>query len=203
MQPILEKRERSLGVKLSIKGERCASPKCALIRKPHRPGMHGKRPMKKGEFGMQLQEKQKIRYTYGLNDRQLSAVFERATKKNEPTPQAVLKELESRLDSVIYRLSFAVSRSAARKLVSHGHFLVNGRRITIPSFRVKPKDIIKIRPESKDIGQFKNIGEKIKTVEPPVWLKLDKDKFEITVLDIPKDIDVPFDVSQVVDYYLR
>jgi len=203
MQRILEKRERSLGFKLGIKGDRCISPKCALTRKPHRPGMHGKNPLKKSEFGVQLQEKQKIRLTYGLNDRQLEAVFQRATKKSEPTPVAVFKELESRLDSVVYRLGFAASRSISRKLAGHGHFTVNNRRITIPSYKVKPKDIIKIRPESKDIPQFRDISAKLKNVEVPTWLSLDKEKLEASVLSAPKDINSPFDISLVVDYYLR
>lgn len=192
-----------MGVKLGIKGDRCLSPKCALIRKPHRPGQHGKNPSKKGEFGLQLQEKQRIRFTYGLTDKQLEAVFTRAAKKNEPTPIAVLKELESRLDSVVYRLGFASSRSIARKLVSHGHFVVNGRKITVPSYKVKVKDIIKIRPESKEIGQFKDLSAKIKDMQAPSWLSLNKEKMEATVSSVPKDIDAPFDISLVVDYYLR
>lgn len=203
MQRILEKRERSLGIKLGIKGDRCTSPKCALIRKPHRPGQHGKNPLKKGEFGLQLQEKQRIRFTYGLSDKQLEAVFNRAAKKDEPTPIAVLKELESRLDSVVYRLGFTGSRSIARKLVGHGHFRVNGRKVTIPSYKVKPKDIISIRPESKEIAQFKDISAKVKDLQVPPWLSFDKEKMEATVLSVPKDIDSPFDISLVVDYYLR
>ncbi len=203
MQRILEKRERSLGIKLGIKNDRCTSPKCALIRKPHRPGQHGKNPLKKGEFGTQLQEKQRIRFTYGLSDKQLKAIFARATKREEPTPAVVLKELESRLDSVVYRLGFAPSRSIARKLVGHGHFAVNNRRVDVPSFHVKTGDVIRPRPESKDIGQFKNLAESIKTVTPPSWLSLDKEKMEAKVLSAPKDIDSPYDVSLVVDYYLR
>ncbi len=203
MQRILEKRERSLGIKLGIKGDRCTSPKCALTRKPHRPGQHGKNPLKKGEFGLQLQEKQRIRFTYGLSDRQLEAVFKRAAKKDEPTPIAVLKELESRLDSVVYRLGFTNSRSVARKLVGHGHFMVNNRKVTIPSYKVKAKDIIKMRPESKEIGQFKDMAAKVKDLQSPSWLSFDKEKMEATVLSAPKDIDSPFDISLVVDYYLR
>ena len=203
MQRILEKKERSLGVKLGIKGDRCMSPKCALTRKPHRPGQHGKSPLKKGEFGNQLQEKQRIRFTYGLSDKQLEAVFGRAAKKDEPTPIAVLKELESRLDSVVYRLGFAGSRSIARKMVGHGHFMVNKNKVTIPSYKVKVKDIIKIRPESKDIANFKDLSARVKDLQVPSWLSLDKEKLEATVLSAPKDIDSPFDISLVVDYYLR
>lgn len=192
-----------MGVKLGIKDARAASPKAALIRKPQRPGQHGKSPLKKGEFGIQLQEKQRIRFTYGLNDKQLFAVFARAAKKDEPTPQAVIKELESRLDSVVYRLGLAPSRSVARKLVGHGHFTVNKRRVDIPSYHVKPGDEIKIRPESKDIHQFKNLAESLKTVNVPGWLSLDKDKMEAKVVSAPKDVEAPFDISLVVDYYLR
>ncbi|HEY4496572.1 MAG TPA: 30S ribosomal protein S4 [Candidatus Paceibacterota bacterium] len=203
MHKILEKRERSLGAKLSIKGHRCNSPKCALIRKPYRPGMHGKNRHKIGEFGTQLQEKQKIRFTYGLTDKQLRGIFRRAEKMTDPTPKIVMEMLESRLDNVIFRLGFSESRIAARKMVSHGHFIVNGKRVTIPSYSVKEGDIINIRPASKEIGQLKDIAEKLKNYEAPAWLLLDKEKLEGKVLSTPLDIDSSFDVSQVVDYYLR
>ncbi|OGY59844.1 MAG: 30S ribosomal protein S4 [Candidatus Colwellbacteria bacterium RIFCSPLOWO2_01_FULL_48_10] len=203
MQRILEKRERSLGTKLSIKGNRCNSPKCALIRKPHRPGQHGMRHSKQTEFGRQVVEKQKIRFSYGLSDRQLKAVFTRAASGAAETPKAVVAELESRLDNVTYRLGLADSRSISRKLVGHGHFIVNGRKVTIPSYKVRTGDIIAIRPQSADVPNFKDLKSRLKDYQVPSWLSLDKEKLEGKVISAPKDINVPFDIGFVVDYYLR
>lgn len=203
MKKILEKRERSLGTKLSIKGHRCNSPKCALIRKPYRPGMHGKSRSKKSEFGKQVNEKQKIRFTYGLKDRQLEAIFRVAERAHEPTPVIVMSELERRLDNVVFRLGFADARSSARSLVSHGHIMLNGRKVTIPSISLKPGDKVSIRPESREIANFKELGDKLKNYEVPGWLALDKSKLEGTMKSLPKDVDVPFDIGQVVDYYSR
>ena len=203
MQRILEKRERRMGVKLSIKGERCNSPKCALIRKPHRPGQHGKRMSKMTEYGTQLLEKQKLRFTYGLNDRQLKSIFQYAAEQAEETPKVIIAELERRLDNVVYRLGFTLSRSISRKMVSHGHFTVNGRKVTIPSYSVRPGDVISIRKESAEVPNFKDLKEKLKEYIPSPWLKFDVDKLEGKVISPPHDVDMPFDVSQVVDYYLR
>ncbi|MBI2013889.1 MAG: 30S ribosomal protein S4 [Candidatus Colwellbacteria bacterium] len=203
MQRILEKRERSLGVKLSIKGERCNSPKCALIRKPHGPGMHGGKHNKKKEFGLQMQEKQKIRFTYGLTDKQLEALIARADKAKEPTPMVVMSILERRLDNIVYRLGFTPSRSVARKMVSHGHFTVNSRKVTIPSYLVTMGETIAIREGSKDIPTLKNLQEKLKNYEVEPWLTLDKAKLEGQLKSIPKEVETPFDINKVVDYYSR
>jgi len=203
MLKILEKRERALGTQLSIKGARCTSPKCALIRKPHRPGAHGKGMVKRTEYGLQLLEKQKIRFSYGLTDKQLKSVFSRAEKNKESTPKAVISELESRLDNVVVRLGFALSRSISRKMVSHGHFLVNGRRVTIPSYHLKTNDVVSLRPQSRDAGAFKDVAARLKDVQVPPWLTLDKTKLEGKIVSAPKDISIPFDVNMVVDYYLR
>ena len=203
MFKILEKRERALGTQLSIKGARCTSPKCALIRKPHRPGQHGKRMSKRTEFGLQLMEKQKVRFSYGLTDKQLKGVFTRAEKSKESTPKAVIAELESRLDNAVMRLGFAASRSIARKMVSHGHFLVNGRKVTVPSYHLRENDIVSIRPESRESGPFKDAATKMKDVQTPTWITLDKTKLEGKVVSAPKDITIPFDINMVVDYYLR
>lgn len=204
MQRILEKRERALGVKLSIKGDRCNSPKCALVRKPHRPGQHGQGFQGKiTEFGGQVREKQKIRFTYGLTDKQLKAVFSRASESQEETPKAVIAQLESRLDNVVYRLGFVPSRSISRKMVSHGHFTINGRKVTIPSRQVVKGDVIGIRPESSDVPNFRDLKAKLKDYRTPSWLSLDTEKLQGKVLSEPKDIDVPFDIGFVVDYYAK
>lgn len=202
MRKVLEKRERSLGVKLSIKGERCSSPKCALIRKPYRPGQHGKRHSRKSsEFGIQLREKQKVRFSYGLNEKQLRKVFKEAEKKPGVTADEVMAILESRLDNIIFRLGLAGGRTTARQFISHGHFLVNGRKVTIPSFRVKINDKISLRPESKDNPNFKDLSDRLKNYEVPAWLSLDKNSLETIVVGKPVDVPQPFDINMVVDYY--
>ncbi len=202
MPRVLEKKERSLGVKLSIRSERCDSPKCALIRKPHKPGMHGKRYRNLSDFGIQLQEKQKLRLSYGLTDKDLGKLLKKVVKKSSQlTPQALVEALESRLDNVVYRLGFAPSRSVARQLVSHGHFVVNGRRVTVPSYRLRPGDTVAIRPASKDIAYFQSLTEKLKNYEPSPWLSLSHEDLTGKMLSHPKEVDLPVDVGLVVDYY--
>lgn len=201
MERVLEKRERSLGIKLAIKGDRCSSPKCALTRKPYRPGQHGKKHRKLSEYGIQLREKQKVRFSYGLTEKQLKKVFSEAEKKPGVTADEVIAILESRLDNAIFRLSLAPSRIAAKQFVCHGHFTVNGRKVTVPSYRVKINDKIAIRAESKDHPSFKDLGERLKNVEAPSWFSFDKNMLEATVLSKPTDVPQPFDINMVVDYY--
>src|SRR3989344_5013960 len=131
-----EKKERALGVRLNLKPERCASGKCAMVRKPYRPGMHGKsRQGTASEMKQQLQEKQRMRFTYGLREAALKRVVSEAMRKSGPTAELIIGMLEQRLDSVVYRLGFAPSRSVARQLINHGHITVNGRKVTISSYR--------------------------------------------------------------------
>ncbi len=201
MQRILEKKERSLGVKLSLKGDHCSSPKCALTRKPYRPGVHGKRRSKLSEFGFQLREKQKMRFSYGLTEKQLEKVFVEAEKRPGVTSDEVMAILESRLDNVVFRLGLGPSRMSSRQLVSHGHFTVNGRKVTVPSLRVKADDKIAIRSVSKDHPYLKDLSERLKNYEPPAWLKLDKDSLEAIVIGRVNDVPQVFDINVVVDYY--
>ncbi len=204
MQRIKEKRERALGVKLSIKAGRCNSPKCATVRRPYRPGAHGKAFQRAGsEFKAQLQEKQKIRFSYGLSDRQLESMFVKASGKFSNLAEGVIQLLESRLDNVLYRLGLAESRSIARQLVGHGHITVNGRKVTISSYITKPGDKIGIRNESKEHPYFKELGERLKNYVAPGWLALDTEKFEGQVVARPHDVETPFDINAVVDYYSR
>ncbi len=199
-----EKRERSLGTKLFLKPHRCAGPKCVTIRAPHGPGLHGKRRKGAGsEIGTQLREKQRIKATYGLREAAMKRIFENAAKNPGVTGQMILTLLESRLDNVVYRLGFALSRSVARQLVGHGHILVNSRRVDIPSYKVRIGDIISIRKGSKDNFVFKDLGERLKKYEAPVWLALDKEKVEGKMSVLPKDFDQSFDVHLVVDYYSK
>jgi small subunit ribosomal protein S4 len=204
MQRIKEKRERALGVKLSIKAGRCNSPKCATVRRPYRPGQHGKAFQRAGsEYKTQLQEKQKIRFSYGLTDRQLESMFKKMSGKSGNPARGVIQNLESRLDNVVYRLGLAESRSIARQLVNHGHITVNGRKTTISSYALKVGDKVGIRVESKDHPYFHELGERLKNYVTPVWLTIDPEKIVGTVTTKPRDIDVPFDINAVVDYYSR
>ncbi|MBI4992098.1 MAG: 30S ribosomal protein S4 [Candidatus Harrisonbacteria bacterium] len=198
-----EKKERSLGTKLFLKAHRCNSPKCVMIKKAYRPGLHGKDRHAYSEFGQQLQEKQKIKYSYGIREAQMKKIFVTAVKNPGVTGQMIIQLLERRLDNAVFRLGLAPSRSLARQLVSHGHIVVNGKKVGIPSYLVRVRDKIGIRPQSKDIAQLKDLGERLKKYEAPIWLKLDKEKFEGEVVSLPKDMEVLFDVNMVVDYYSK
>lgn len=202
----LEKKERALGVKLFLKGERCNSPKCAMIRRPYRPGMHGKR--RRGaasEYAQQLLEKQKLKITYGLKEAQLYKLFKELATKSGSLGEAVIGILERRIDNTIFRLGFAPSRTSARQYISHGHFLINGRKITIPSCLVKINDIISIKPSSKERLIFKDLSDTISKRDLPEWLAIDKDKLEGRVKSFPKnkETEASFDINLVVDYYSR
>ena len=155
------------------------------------------------EFAQQLREKQKIQFSYGLRDRQMRLVFNRAAKNKGATGKMIMTILEKRLDNAVYRLGLAMSRSVARQLVGHGHILVNGRRVTVPSALVRTGDVIAVRPQSKDYQIFKNLADYWKSYQAPVWLSFDKEKVEGKVVSEPKDLEMPFDVNLVVDYYSK
>ncbi len=198
-----EKKERALGTKLGLKGERCNSPKCAIIRRPYGPGMHGKRRRRAAsEFNEQLKEKQKIRFSYALKERQLGKIFAEAAKKTETTGDALLRLLESRLDNV-FRLGFASSRLVARQLVNHGHILVNGRVSNTPSRRVKIGDVISLSEKVKKSVLTAELPARLKKYDSPPWLGLDKEKLEGKISGLPDDVERPFDVDKVIDYYSR
>jgi len=204
MARVREKRERSLGTKLSIKGDRANSPKSAMTRKPYKPGQHGKRFSKLSEFGVQLKEKQKIKFSYGVTDRQLKRIFQSAAGDKEVSAiENVTRALESRLDNVVMRLGFVQSRTIARHLVSHGHFLVNGKKATTASYRVKPGDVIKIKDSSKNMSVFEDLKTKLKNYVTPTWLSVSPETLEGKVESEPKDVDFPFNINLVVDYYSK
>ena len=199
-----EKKERSLLTKLFLKPHRCSSPKCVTVRRQNRPGFHGARPRKSlSEFGQQLKEKQKIKFTYGVRESYMKKLFGKALKDPEVSGEMFMKLLERRLDNALYRMGFALSRSVARQLIGHGHILVNQRKVTIPSYQVKANDVVSIRPQSKDHPAFKELASFLKQYEPPVWLVLDKEKLEGKVISLPKDFDITFDLNLVVDYYSK
>ncbi len=204
MPRIKEKKERALGVKLFLKAERCNSPKCAMIRKPYRPGAHGKR--RRGalsEYGQQLNEKQKFMFSYGLKETQMRKIFQEALRKKEAINESVMNLLERRLDNVVFRLGLAPSRVAARQYVSHGHITVNKRKVTVPSYQVKKDDVVAIRNESRSRLIFKDIAATIKKHETPDWLSLNKESLEGQAKSLPRNVEIPFDINLVVDFYSK
>ena len=198
-----EKVERKLGVKLFLKAHRCNSPKCVQLRRGYRPGLHGQARHAVTEFGQLLNEKQKIKASYGLREGHLQKIFDTALKNPGNTGNVITQLLERRLDNAIFRLGLAPSRSVARNLISHGHIMVNGRKHNISSYVVEIGDKLSIRPQSKDDASFKKLSETLKNFEAPVWLRLNKEKMEGEVVSLPKDFEVPFDVNMVVDYYSK
>ncbi len=200
-----EKRERQLGVRLQVKGERCASPKCAMVRKPYKPGAHGQSRRRKqlSDFGIQLREKQKCKVSYGVNERALRALFGKAVKKNGPTATNMMQALESRLDNVIFRGGVATSRSMARQMIGHGHVLVNGKRVRTPGYQAGKEDVVSIRPESLTHAYFKNLKESLQKFEAPSWLRVDTNKLEIKVLGLPEDVNPPFEVNALVESFSK
>ncbi|MAF79479.1 30S ribosomal protein S4 [bacterium] len=200
MKKITEKKERALGTKLFIKADRCNSPKCAMIRHPQRPGAHGAKHHSVSEYGTQLQEKQKLQIIYGLTNKQTSNLF-----KHKKTKEAIVAKLEKRLDRTVFLLGIAKSPRIARQLVSHGHILVNKRKVTIPSREIKVGDTIEIREESRKNKTFEDLENQLKQSAPPAWLKNDKDIFKGEMTAEPQ-IDLkssPFDIDLVGEFYAR
>jgi small subunit ribosomal protein S4 len=198
---------RRVGDKLMLKGDRCFTSKCAFERRNVPPGYTGvsKRRPKKSDRGLQLQEKQKARYTYGLLERQFRKFFAEAERVSGVTGENLLILLERRLDNVVYRLGFANSRPQARQLVRHGHFLLNGRKTDIPSCLVKPGDAIAWREGSTKTEYYKMLVQEIEGRTAPGWLALDKQKLAGQIVHLPtaEDIEVNFNEKAIVEYYSR
>ena len=199
------KKCRAVGEKLFLKGERCFTPKCALIRRGFR--VLGKRKRKKTltSYGKQLLEKQKVKLAYGMREKQFRRYFKMALKKKVSTPEALAQLVENRFDNTVFRLGFVVSRTMARHLVSHGHFFLNGRKHNISSTIVKKEDVISIRPQSSNKVPFKDIKERLKKYSPPKHLKLDMNKMEGRVMADPdlEELQLPFDFTSIVEFYSR
>jgi small subunit ribosomal protein S4 len=190
-----------------LKGDRCFTSKCAFERRDVPPGYTGvsKRRPKKSDRGIQLQEKQKARYTYGLMERQFRKFFAEAERLPGITGETLLILLERRLDNVVFRLGFATSRAQARQLVRHGHFLLNGRKTDIPSCLVKPGDAVVWREGSTKGEYYKTLVQEIEGRTIPGWLALDKQKMAAQIVNLPtgEDIEVKFDEKAIVEYYSR
>jgi len=193
--------------KLFLKGDRCHSPKCSFERKGYPPGSQGRgrRRGKVSEYGIQLREKQKIRNTYGLGERQFRRFFVEAQRQKGVTGDVLMQLLESRLDNVIYRIGFASSRRQARQLVRHRHFLVNDRIVDIPSYCVRPNDVIRVKDRSKKLAAIHGAMQKVHEGKTVPYLSLDKAKMEGSFLERPNRAEIPFDVSEqlVVELYSR
>lgn len=200
-----EKKERALGEHLHLKAERCLSPKCAAVRKPYPPGMHGPRKRRKtpSDFARQITEKQKFKVSYGVDERNLARIFREVQGSGKDIAGEFVRTLESRLDNVVYRLGFGRSRAMARKMVLHGHILVNGKKVTSPGFIARIGDAVSIRPESRTKKSFGNLKEFWKTYELPTWLALDQDKEEGKMIAAPDESQIPFETSLLIESFSK
>jgi len=192
-------------VKLFLKSDRCYTDKCAVVKRAYAPGQHGQRRKKLSEYGLQLREKQKARRFYGILEKQFRNYFFEADRQKGIAGENLVRLLERRLDNVIYRLGLAGSRPEARQLVRHGHVLVNGKKVDIPSFLVKVGDEVAIRDKSKSSPKFKEIAEAAAHKSAPPWLEADKENLRGRVVEMPKreDIDVPIEEHLIVEKYSR
>ncbi|MFA7169785.1 MAG: 30S ribosomal protein S4 [Candidatus Paceibacterota bacterium] len=195
---------RREGKKLFLKGERCYTVKCAVARRAYAPGQHGQdRRMRVSEYCTQLREKQKVKRIYGILEKQFRKYYEEAARAKGDTGNLLISILEKRLDNVIYRSGLGSSRNQSRQLVNHGHFLVNGKRVDIPSFIVKAGDVISVKNEKS--AYFKNVRETLKGSQAPSWISVDEKKLEAKVNALPNEKEAELDVNmhQVVEYYSK
>ncbi len=196
---------RREGQKLFLKGDKCFTPKCPVEKRRNPPGMHGAMRRRLSDYGVRLREKQKARRMYGIFERQFRKYFELATSRPGVTGSTLLQLLESRLDNVVYRLGFASSRAAARQIVRHGHFALNGRKCDIPSALIGEGDVIGVNSNSRNNEYFKIAAERLNSVAVPNWLSLDREKLEGKVLSLPtrQEIDADLNEQLIVEYYSR
>ncbi|SMC28698.1 small subunit ribosomal protein S4 [Clostridium acidisoli DSM 12555] len=194
---------RREGLKLFLKGDRCFTDKCAFARRGYAPGQHGQDRKKISNYGLQLREKQKAKRIYGVLEGQFRTYYEKSEKVKGVTGEHLLKLLELRLDNVVYRLGYGDSRSEARQLVNHGHFLVNGHKVDIASYKLSANDIITVSEKSRGTEKFKTFAENPKTL--PAWLTANVENFEGKVIAEPNrsDIDVPVNETLIVELYSK
>ncbi len=201
------KKCRRVGAKLFLKGERCNSQNCAMVKKPYSPGQKPKRrkpPL--SEYGKEIIEKQKLRYWYDLREKQFARYIKRVIgeqKTAEAAGDKLLRKLEARLDNTIYRSGLATSRKEAKKMVSYGFFHVNGKPVDKPSYEVKVGDVIEVRPGKKKV--FTGFAERMKNFNPPVWISLNKEKLEIKVTGevVIEEVMPPVEISSIFEFYSR
>ena len=196
---------RREGQKLFLKGERCYTDKCSITRRNYAPGQHGQKKKKLSEYGTQLREKQKTKLFYGVGERQFRKYFAMAESKKGITGEVLLQILESRLDNVVYRLGYGSSRTQARMLVTHGHFEVNGQKVDIPSYLVKPGDIIAVREIRRDNKIIKENVELNAAKPVPEWLEKDEKNLSGKVVRLAsrEDVDIPVEEHLIVELYSK
>ena len=196
---------RREGQKLFLKGQRCYSAKCAIEKRAYAPGQHGQSRKKLSGYGQQLREKQKAKRYYGVLEKQFAHYFEIAEKKAGVTGENLLQVLESRFDNVIYRLGFGLSRAEARQLVVHGHFLINGNKVDIPSYLVSEGDVITIKESSRSLPKIKAVLEQTEGKVVPKWLDLDTNTLQAKVVTLAKrdDIDLEVEEHLIVELYSK
>ncbi len=197
---------RRAGEKLMLKGDRCLTQKCAIIKRNYPPGFHGTKGKKRlSDYGTQLYEKQKAKRTYGLLEKQFRLTYENAKKIKGDTGKNLMMLLEMRLDNAVFRTGLAASRALARQLVNHGHFTVNGKKVNIPSFQLKPGDLITVKISSRRNKHFKDLGDKYKQYVPPSWMTVEPKELSVKILHQPIEIDIPANISPqaIVEFYSR
>ena len=194
---------RREGIKLYLKGERCLTDKCGVERRSYPPGEHGRGRAKQSEYRVQLREKQKARRFYGVLEKQFRTYYDKASRRSGVTGEELLRMLETRLDNVVYRLGFAASRRQARQLVLHGHWTINGRRVNIPSYQVRPDDVIALKAGSGATQTIRDATELISVV--PAWLQADHDGLTAKILRFPErsEIDTPVQEQLIVELYSK
>ncbi len=197
---------RRENLKLFLKGDRCFSDKCAFDRRSYPPGDHGQRRGRKvSDYGIQLREKQKVKRMYGLSEKQFRLFFKRADKQMGITGTNLLVMLERRLDSTVYRMGFVNSRTQGRHFVKHNHFLVNGKKVNIPSYLTKMGDIIEVREKSRKVKSIEDAMDAVVRRGLPQWLELDKDNFKASIKALPvrEDITMPIEEQLIVELYSK
>ncbi|OQX74668.1 MAG: 30S ribosomal protein S4 [Campylobacteraceae bacterium 4484_4] len=201
----VEKIERRLGVSLALKGERRLAGKSALDKRPYAPGQHGQRRSKISEYGLQLREKQKAKFMYGVSEKQFRRLFHDANRMEGNTGENLIALLERRLDNAVYRMGFATTRSFARQLVTHGHVLVDGKKVNIPSYRLKPGQKIEIREKSKNNPQIVRAGELTAQTGIVPWVDVDIDKKYGIFTRVPEreEVVIPVEERLIVELYSK
>ncbi len=196
---------RREGLKMFLKGDRCYSDKCAFERRGYPPGQHGQGRSKRSEYGIQLREKQKVKWMYGLLESQFRGTFVKAERLKGITGTNLLVLLERRLDNVVYRLGFANSRTQARQLVRHNHFMVNGRKVNIPSFQVKKGDTVSVKEKSQKIASIIESMEAVARRGVPQWLELEKAHCSGVIKSLPvrEDLTMPIQEQLIVELYSK
>ncbi len=194
-------------MKLFLKGSRCLTEKCAFDRRGYPPGQHGQsgKGGKPTEYSIQLREKQKVKHIYGLLERQFRGVFEKSAQTKGITGEVLLQSLERRLDNVVYKTGFVQSRREARQMLRHGHFVVNGRKVNLPSFLVREGDVLEIRGKSREDVRFKDALENLGSKIIPAWLEVEKENYRAKVTSLPsrEEIQLPINEQLIVELYSK